>query len=740
MSESDFDLSITTKANEMAWCQSVTEETTGKFFTDIETLVKQVLEHLNQQNQDTSQELNRVTEECGGLSLLVKVGEARCQELEAEIDAMKEDADKREKEIQELDEKLFYCQTTEMELKGAQQQVLSAQTDKQRLEDEVQSKVTTIQRLEEMLREKNEAHTLELSKFTTNLTKLNQMLRDKEESSRVATATATELTRSEMRIEMEKAGAEAMKALHLVEKERDAVAADVEMLKRDLRASEDKSVHDAQTIESMSNTLSATESRLVNLADEVKQRTNDLEELRAQETATIKALEDRICSVETATAGRLGETQHLLTTIQEFVAALRKWSEWGPFPAEVKSILNDFEISPPSGEESNARFSEIIGKITAVIRTQMPPAPEPEMVLQDDSSSRFFSQDNNVFPDLRSSEQHGIGAEEATSLRPRAQQPAVFGNRLNDQSMGRVQSLMHDQRRVEVRSPALDLQDEPSPPSVQQEKAKRRVAQQPRPIIKRGPQCDDRGVPMAVDEETSDGVFTRRVDTVQPREPVPSTQQQAHEIPNGQDPGKSDGNQKGKKATGRATPRSRSKAPPKSHESTVPSKRKNSSGETGNKPIRIRKSALTEESQRSFSSQDLPAGNGFGPRQPVEHGLSPPDSQNFLQGSWAGRLANQSQGLTRTGRTYGTRNNQKDSLMTGQSQGYSQPPLGNSQSQLGISQPQLGIWEVDDDDDTLAASQDGRQKRARTGSQGMESQVSSPALTFPNLAPAMKTR
>lgn len=727
MSESDFDLSITTKANKMAWCQSVTEETTGKFFTDIETLVKQVLEHLNQQNQDTSQELNRVTEECGGLSLLVKVGEARCQELEAEIDAMKEDADKREKEIQELDEKLFHCQTTEMELKGAQQQVLSAQTDKQRLEDEVQSKVTAIQRLEEMLKEKNEAHTLELSKFTTNLTKLNQMLRDKEESCRVATATATELARSEMRIEMEKADAEAMKALRLVEKERDAAAADVEILKRDLRVREDKSVHDAQTIESLSNALATTESRLVNLADEVKRRTTDLEELRAQETATIKALEERISSVETTTAGRLGETRHLLAAIQEFVVALRKWSEWGPFPADVKRILGDFDISPSSGEESDARFSGIIEKITAVIRTQQPPAPVPEMILQDDSSSRFFSQDNNTLPDLRSSEQHGTGAEETTSLRPRAQQPAVFGNRLNDQSMGRVQSLMHDQRRVEVRSPALDLQDEPSPPSVQQEKAKRREAQQPRPIIKRGPQCDDGGVPMEVDEETFDGVFTRRVGEVQPQGPVSSTQQQGPGITNGQqEPGKSDGNQKGKKATGRAAPRSKPKAPRKPHESTVPSKRKNSSGETGNKPTRTRKSALTEESQRSLSSQDLPAGNGFGPRHPVEYGLSPPDPQNFFQASWAGRLASQSQGLTRTGRTYGTRNNQKDSLMTGQSQGH--------------SQSQLGIWEINDDDDALAATQDGRQKRARTGSQGTDSQIPGPALTFPNLAPIMQTR
>lgn len=64
--------------------------------------------------------------------------------------------------------------------------------------------------------------------------------------------------------------------------------------------------------------------------------------------------------------------------------------------------------------------------------------------------------------------------------------------------------------------------------------------------------------------------------------------------------------------------------------------------------------------------------------------------------------------------------------MTGQSQGH--------------SQSQLGIWEINDDDDALAATQDGRQKRARTGSQGTDSQIPGPALTFPNLAPIMQTR
>jgi len=725
MSESDFDLSLTRKANEMVWCQNATEESTGKFFTDIETLVKQVLEHLNQQNQDTSQELSRVREECGGLSLLVKVGEARCQELEAEIDAMKEDADKREKEIQELDEKLFHCQTTEMELKGAQEQFISAQMDKQRLEDEVRSKATKINSLEATLREKNEIHTLELFKFTANLTKLNQMLRDKEESSRVAVRTATELARGEMRIEMEKADAEAKKALHLVEKEQKAVAADVERLKRDLRISEDKSVHDAHTINSLNNTLAAAESRLENLVDEVKQRTTDLEELQAQETTTSKALEERISSVEKTAVRRLGETRHLLAAIQQFVVALRKWSEWGPLPVEVKRILDDFENNPSSGEESDARFSEIFEKITAVIRTQRPPAPVSEMILQDDSSSRFFPKDNSILPDLRSSEQHGTGAEETMNLRPRDQQPA-FGNRLTDQSMARTQLLVHDQRRVEVRSPALGLQNEPRPPSVQQEKTIRREAQQPRPIIKRSSQGNDRGVPMATDDETSQGVFTRRVDQVQPLGSVSLSLQQGPTISSEQqESGKSDGHQKGKKATVRAAPKPKSKATQKSHESTVPSKRKSGPGETGNKPIRIRKSALTEESQRSLSSK-VPAENGFGRRPSVEHGLSPPDSQAFSQGSWAGGLASQSQGLTRTGRTYGTRNAQKDSQMTDQSQGY--------------SQSQLGRWEVNDDGDTLVATQDGRQKRARTGSRDTGPQIPGPALIFPNLAPITKTR
>ncbi|KAK1831065.1 hypothetical protein QBC39DRAFT_408677, partial [Podospora conica] len=687
---------ITSKANEMAWCQNATEESTRKFYTDIETLVKQVLEHLNQQNQDTSQELSRLTEECGGLSVLVKFGENRCQELEAEIDAMKEDADKKDKEIHDLDEKLFHFQATDIDLRAAQQKVLSAEMDRQRLEDEVQSKVTTIKSLEEMLREKNEAHTLELSKYTTSLTKLNQMLRDKEDESRTAVEKSTELARSEMRIEMEKADAEAKKTLRLVEKERDAAAACVERLKQDLHTNEDKSGHDAQTIDSLKNSLAAAESLLGNLADEVKRRTSDLEELRARETAAMKTLEERISSVEKTAAERLGETRHLLIAIQQFIVALRKWSEWGPLPLEIREILTDFEANPPSYEEMDARFSEIVEKITAVIGIQQPPAPVPEMVIQDDSSSRFFPKDDNMLLDLHSPEQHGTGGGENMSLRPKYQQQAVFGNRPNDESLSRILSLLHDQRRVEVRSPALDLQQEPSPPSVEQEKAMRREAQQPRPIIKRSSQSDNRAAPMESalgtrdpkstsqrgggmelstgsvpndvyqDDDTSDdGTFTRRMDPVQPKRPVSLSRQQEPTMPSGQqqEPGRSDGQQKGKKVAGR-----------KSHGSTVPTKRKSGPEETGRKLLKIKKSALTEESQQSLSSQDFPDGNGFGPRHPVERGLSPPESQTFSQGSFAGGLASQSQGPTKTTRTYATR--QKNSQLTG--------PRDNSQSQLRI--------------------------------------------------------
>src|SRR6187549_2289651 len=109
----------------MALSQNASEESTRKFFTDIETLVKQVLEYLNQQNQNTSQELSKMTEECGGLSQLVRLQETRSQELEAEIDAMKEEAERRESEIQQLDEKLFHYENVEEKTKEVQQDLLS---------------------------------------------------------------------------------------------------------------------------------------------------------------------------------------------------------------------------------------------------------------------------------------------------------------------------------------------------------------------------------------------------------------------------------------------------------------------------------------------------------------------------------------------------------------------------------------------------------------------------------------
>ena len=298
-------------------------------------------------------------------------------------------------------------------------------------------------------------------------------------------------------------------------------------------------------------------------------------------------------------------------------------------------------------------------------------------------------------------------------LRPRGEQRNGIGHDTNGQSLGVAHIIMYGQnRRVEVRSPALGLQEEPSPPSVAEEKIMRREAQQPRPIMKKLSQGSDRTNPTVSNDEAFNGVFTRNVDQEDSQGP-PSGQPEGHWTLSGQrefaNPG---GKQPGKKLASKANTR----AAQKHQMSTVPSKRKLlpdaplSEGPTC-RPVRIKRQSLTEESQLSLESQAPPARDGLETPLSMDHRLSPPDSQNYSQSSSARGLASQSQGMSRTARTYG----------------HGSQAQGNSKSQL------RNDGEISEDDTALRATQDGRKKRPPIGRQESTPKIPSPGLMFPNL-------
>jgi len=155
------------------------------------------------------------------LSTLFKQAEQRSTELEAELDAMKRDAEEQDTQIRSLEEKLFVAEQAQNKCADDARKLIALESNTDRLERELQSANAVARGLQDKLHMKEEAFTSEIRRLTAIVDQHNQMVQQREAIARAESEKAVEITRREARIELEKVTAEAKKPLQQMEKTRD---------------------------------------------------------------------------------------------------------------------------------------------------------------------------------------------------------------------------------------------------------------------------------------------------------------------------------------------------------------------------------------------------------------------------------------------------------------------------------------------------------------------------------------
>lgn len=447
--------------------------------------MKNVWERLDGQVESLGKQLAEKAEENGMVSALYRRKEAECQQHEMELAALKETAGKQAEQIRDLEANLIAMDAAQDENEETIRRLEASAAESGRLREELKSRDTTVAELQKQLSAKDQEYTAEVNKHSSRIYQLSQLVEEKDQSSRIAVHQATEAARREIRIEMERGNAERERLLHGTQQERDSLLRQLKELEQRIQGKEQTECQTAATISSLKKELLDAQAKRQTASKELEQHSANLAQLESRLTSQIKALEAGLESSKKRTAELEGQCQRQSARSQALVAGLRQWAtQEGLDIGNLDSLNND-----------NATVGDVsAGIVRALEQLRLPQRSQTNTEKERADDLLLDGEESRFFPDQNGHQAHSALGESAGSsqLRKGQTEEPGFANSQENKTDGCFAegfpglhpSKLHQLRRVVVRSPA-NVPSEPAPPSIDQEKVRRRGALQPKSIMKR---------------------------------------------------------------------------------------------------------------------------------------------------------------------------------------------------------------------------------------------------------------
>jgi hypothetical protein len=471
--------------------------------------MEKIWQRLDHQLESLSKQLAEKAEENGMLSTLYRRKEAECEEHSKELAALRETTEKQAQQIHELDGSLFAMDAERDENEEKIRRLERFGADTSRLREELESKVAALADLQRTLDAKERSFASELQKYASSLEKLALTVQEKDQSVGIAAQQAAEAARRDARIDMERANAKAEKLLREAQQQRDSLAVELQSLKQKLQEKECNESRAASTICSLQEALSKAEAKERMIAQDFEQRSASLEGLEIRLTSRVTDLEAKLRAAQNRTAELEGQNRRQHARFEALIAGLKHWASQ---EALNPNALESLGRCDRSEEETRAEVIRALEQLSFSPRSQsVIPGEHPNLLLRD-KNIEFSSNENFQGPrvDLKSQSKAGKSAENdagrALSKHTVTDENAAEGASAENDPLSYA-STLHHMRRVVVRSPA-SVPNEPVPPSIDQEKVRRRGALQPKSIMKRVTRSASR----ELDAVAGPGVFKRKQD------------------------------------------------------------------------------------------------------------------------------------------------------------------------------------------------------------------------------------
>ncbi|KAK3292795.1 uncharacterized protein B0H64DRAFT_365953 [Chaetomium fimeti] len=471
------DESLNRRLDSILGSRAAAAEATSQLSADLELHTGKIWQRLDNHLESLSKQLAEKAEENGMVSTLYKRKDAECEEHLNELAMLRATTEKQVDQIHELEASLVVSDAAQDQNEETIRRLDERATETERLREEVKSKTAAVAELQSRLDAKEAAFSSELQNCSLNIQKLAHTLHEKDQFSTNAAQQAVEAARLDMRAEMEKAHAKAEKSLREATKDRDALASQVEELKRQVQEKETSESRGAATMRSLQEKLATEEARGKLAAEQLAQRSTDFEQARNQLAAQVKALETELMTVNDRAVGLKTESQRQHTKSEALISALKRWAHQEGTLADGLDNLGD-------SHDDVEKITEILARTLGPISVRH--SPQTVIPYANPGDSRLCQKDKPIQENLRT--HTGVDqlkendSGNAPGKHPKTDTDVVEGTFENDPLP--YASRLHHMRRVVVRSPA-NVPNEPAAPSIDQEKTRRREGMQPKSIMKR---------------------------------------------------------------------------------------------------------------------------------------------------------------------------------------------------------------------------------------------------------------
>lgn len=476
--------SITTKLDSILESGATAREATSQFSADLELQMGKIWQRLDSQLESLGKQLAEKAEENGMVSTLYKRKEAECAKHEQELVALKEATEKQAEQIHDLEANLVAMDAAQDDNEETIRRLEATGTEAVRLKEELRSKTAAVAELESKLNAKDRTHASEVQKYSSNMLQLAQSIQEKDQSSRISAHQAAENARREVRIEMERASTEAEHLLRDTQRERDSLAGQLETLKQKVLEKEQIEDRDSSIIKSLREDLIKAEDKGKCLTQELAQCPDTLKQLENRLTSRVEMLEVEL-EVSKKRATEMEEESHRQRAkSQALITALTHWATQTGLDIDGLGYL-DGNASVEDISAGVVRTLEQLSVSQKPLTASHEHRPE-ELLLPDAELNSVSGGIGHLsHPNQENQDQAAGDQAEDDFLKEFDEYLAMCGDSEDDVSERNVHlSRLQHLRRVVVRSPA-NVPNEPLPPSVDQEKVRRRGALQPKSIMKR---------------------------------------------------------------------------------------------------------------------------------------------------------------------------------------------------------------------------------------------------------------
>lgn len=431
------------------------------------------------------QQLEKKTNENNMLSALSRERDTEYQYRRAELEAERERSSRLEAELQDLQETLALIDATQDQAAETEIHLEAAKNEIARLREEMEARESQNKELKNELEERSKASQAATQEFSAQVLKWNQKLQEKEETHKLAISRLEEVARREVRIDMEREIEKVKKLQHQTQQERDALSEQLEKLNENIARNEESQRKDATAIASLRKAITDLESRYERVSQEKTAQESLFEQAKAQDSEKLEALNAEVETMKAAVAESQQQTNSQITKSQRFLAALRQLAEQQGLSSSIVDNLEGLFEGKVTSNDINPRIAQAFDQFIdpQISRTMVdggssqPPSPL-ERGLQFFPNLISLLSKARLADDLQS-QRYPHGVSNSTVNRD----PLINGAGNGGFPVNHAARLLSEERRVVVRSP-VDFQLEPSPPTINQEKTRRRQGPQPKSIMK----------------------------------------------------------------------------------------------------------------------------------------------------------------------------------------------------------------------------------------------------------------